>query len=161
MCFRYVAIFGWTLACWISFQPLILTQQASDVSSGSASIIHLIAKLLFALFLCASVLLGEKFAIQLIASKFHERSYAGMSYVGLRFALLTLIRAHCGPELCRTSVGDSVQTLARYTRPWRYFERWSGRQAVIHGSQAFPEEGFQRCQVCCYDYDHCPRDGGV
>lgn len=39
--------------------------------------INLVAKLLFALFLCAAVLLGEKFAIQWIAGKFHERSYAG------------------------------------------------------------------------------------
>ncbi|KAF7792394.1 hypothetical protein EIP86_003431 [Pleurotus ostreatoroseus] len=74
---RYVALFGWTLACWVAYQPLILTRQASNTSSGSVSVIQLIAKLLFAMFLCAAVLLGEKFAIQFIASKFHERSYAG------------------------------------------------------------------------------------
>ena len=36
-----------------------------------------IAKLLFAFFLCAGLLVFEKFAIQWIAGKFHERSYAG------------------------------------------------------------------------------------
>lgn len=75
----YVALFGWTLACWISFQPLILTRQESTADTNDQDIIQLIAKLLFAVFLCTAVLLGEKFAIQWIAGKFHERSYAGGS----------------------------------------------------------------------------------
>lgn len=75
----YVALFSWTLACWISFQPLILTRQESTADTNDQDIIKLIAKLLFAVFLCAAVLLGEKFAIQWIAGKFHERSYAGAS----------------------------------------------------------------------------------
>ncbi|KIK67405.1 hypothetical protein GYMLUDRAFT_156530 [Collybiopsis luxurians FD-317 M1] len=57
---RYVALFGWTLAMWVTV----------------SSIISLIAKLLFGLFLCSAVLLFEKFSIQWIAGKFHERTYA-------------------------------------------------------------------------------------
>lgn len=74
--YRYNALAGWTLACWISFQPLINTRQAKDASQSDQEAVDLLAKLLFALFLCAAVLLGEKFAIQWIAGKFHERSYA-------------------------------------------------------------------------------------
>ncbi|KAJ3556902.1 hypothetical protein NM688_g1764 [Phlebia brevispora] len=73
---RYVALFGWTLACWVSFQPLVYTRQESDASKNAVDIIQLLAKLLFAFMLCAAVLLGEKLSIQWIASKFHERSYA-------------------------------------------------------------------------------------
>ena len=65
------------LAVWVSYQPLINTRQVSDASAGSVRIVDLIAKLLFAFWLCACVLVFEKFAIQWIAGKFHERSYAG------------------------------------------------------------------------------------
>lgn len=75
---RYLAMFGWTLAVWISFQPLINSRQASDASSSSKSVLDLAAKLLFAIYICAGVLLFEKFSIQWIATKFHEESYAGM-----------------------------------------------------------------------------------
>ena len=75
---RYVALAGWTLSVWISFQPLINTRQEKNASQDDVDIINLLAKLLFAFFLCAAVLLGEKFAIQWIAGKFHERSYAGI-----------------------------------------------------------------------------------
>ena len=73
---RYVAFLGWMFAVWVSFQPLINTRQRSDASESSKSIIDTIAKLLFGLWLCAGVLVFEKFAIQWIAGKFHERSYA-------------------------------------------------------------------------------------
>ncbi|KAI0081214.1 hypothetical protein K474DRAFT_1588143 [Panus rudis PR-1116 ss-1] len=73
---RYVATLGWTFAIWVSFQPLINTRQQSDASEGSVQIINTFAKLLFALFLCAGLLAFEKFSIQWIAGKFHERSYA-------------------------------------------------------------------------------------
>ncbi|THH00782.1 hypothetical protein EW026_g1806 [Hermanssonia centrifuga] len=73
---RYVALFGWTLAIWISFQPLINTRQSKSADQSAVNIIDTAAKLLFAFFLCAAVLLGEKFSIQWIAGKFHERSYA-------------------------------------------------------------------------------------
>ncbi|KAI0092959.1 Mechanosensitive ion channel-domain-containing protein [Irpex rosettiformis] len=73
---RYVAFTGWTLAVWITYQPLILTREASNATDRDRSILSLLAKLFFAFYICALVLLGEKFAIQWIAGKFHERSYA-------------------------------------------------------------------------------------
>ncbi|KAI0344847.1 hypothetical protein BDW22DRAFT_1326420 [Trametopsis cervina] len=73
---RYVALTAWTLVVWISFQPLILTRQEGNASDRSKNALSLIAKMLFAFFICAAVLLGEKFVIQWIAGKFHERSYA-------------------------------------------------------------------------------------
>ncbi|CAL1707549.1 unnamed protein product [Somion occarium] len=73
---RYVALLGWTFTIWVSFQPVINTRQEANASDSSVSIINTIAKLLFAFFLCAAVLAFEKFSIQWIAGKFHERSYA-------------------------------------------------------------------------------------
>ncbi|KAF8577750.1 hypothetical protein K439DRAFT_1417934 [Ramaria rubella] len=73
---RYIALFLWTLVSWVAWQPLINSRQSADSSPASHKAISLIAKLLFGFFLCAAVLLGEKFAIQFIAGKFHERSYA-------------------------------------------------------------------------------------
>ncbi|KAI0768432.1 hypothetical protein BC629DRAFT_1583550 [Irpex lacteus] len=73
---RYVALAVWTLAVWITFQPLILTRQENDATDRDKSVVSLLAKLFFAFYICALVLLGEKFAIQWIAGKFHERSYA-------------------------------------------------------------------------------------
>ncbi|GAW01584.1 serine threonine protein kinase [Lentinula edodes] len=73
---RYVALFGWTLAMWITWNPLVDTRQESTASNNDKSIVSLIAKLLFGLFLCSAVLLFEKFSIQWIAGKFHEKTYA-------------------------------------------------------------------------------------
>ncbi|KAJ3775029.1 Mechanosensitive ion channel-domain-containing protein [Lentinula raphanica] len=73
---RYVALFGWTLAMWITWNPIIDTRQESTASDNSKSVVSLIAKLLFGLFLCSAVLLFEKFSIQWIAGKFHEKTYA-------------------------------------------------------------------------------------
>ncbi|KAJ4483406.1 Mechanosensitive ion channel-domain-containing protein [Lentinula aciculospora] len=73
---RYVALFGWTLAMWITWNPVVDTSQESTASDNSKSIISLIAKLLFGFFLCSAVLLFEKFSIQWIAGKFHEKTYA-------------------------------------------------------------------------------------
>lgn len=73
---RYVALFTWCLAIWVSFVPLVSTKQDAVVGGNSSKIISLIQKLLFALFLCAGLLLFEKFSIQWIAWKFHELSYA-------------------------------------------------------------------------------------
>ncbi|KAJ6499912.1 Mechanosensitive ion channel-domain-containing protein [Mycena vitilis] len=73
---RYVAIFLWTLAVFISYNPLINSRQSSTASSSAIKIIDLGQKLFFAFFLCAAVLLFEKFAIQWIAGKFHEKSYS-------------------------------------------------------------------------------------
>ncbi|KZT26735.1 hypothetical protein NEOLEDRAFT_1131748 [Neolentinus lepideus HHB14362 ss-1] len=72
---RYVALFAWTLTIWITFNPIINARDG-DGSQRSQSIISFIAKLLFAIYVCAAVLAFEKFSIQWIAGKFHERSYA-------------------------------------------------------------------------------------
>jgi len=61
---------------WVSFIPLISSKQDTVVGGNSFKIISLIQKLLFALVLCAGLLLFEKFSIQWIAWKFHELSYA-------------------------------------------------------------------------------------
>ncbi|KAF5370669.1 hypothetical protein D9758_001813 [Tetrapyrgos nigripes] len=73
---RYVALFAWTLAIWISWNPLVDNRQRGDASDKSRRVIDLIGKLLFGFYLCSLVLLFEKFSIQWIAGKFHERSYA-------------------------------------------------------------------------------------
>ncbi|CAE6471545.1 unnamed protein product [Rhizoctonia solani] len=82
---RYLAFFAWSLAQWIAFTQLIVLQKpdvdqndatAVAQQEGNSSNLELIQKILFGLMLCAAILLGEKFAIQWIAYKFHERSYA-------------------------------------------------------------------------------------
>ncbi|KAF7376162.1 Mechanosensitive ion channel protein [Mycena sanguinolenta] len=76
-CFaRYVALFIWTWAVFISYQPLINSRQSKTASASSIKIISLGSKLFFAFLVCAGILLFEKFSIQWIAGKFHERSYA-------------------------------------------------------------------------------------
>jgi hypothetical protein len=75
---RYIALFGWTLAVWISWNPLVDNRQKNGASTKSVQAIDLIGKLLFGIYLCSAVLLFEKFSIQWIAGKFHERSYSGM-----------------------------------------------------------------------------------
>lgn len=77
---RYIALFAWTVSIWVSYNVLINARQGQNASSGSVHAVDLISKLLFSFFICAAVLLFEKFAIQWIAGKFHERSYAGMHF---------------------------------------------------------------------------------
>ncbi|KAJ7924831.1 hypothetical protein B0H13DRAFT_1976209 [Mycena leptocephala] len=72
---RYVAIFLWTLAIFISYNPLINARQKS-ATPNSVKIIDLGQKLFFAFLVCAAVLLFEKFSIQWIAGSYHEKSYA-------------------------------------------------------------------------------------
>jgi hypothetical protein len=66
-----VAFCAWTLAIWITFHPII------RIHTGAQNTLDFITNLLFAFFLCSAILVGEKFAIQWIAGKFHEKSYAG------------------------------------------------------------------------------------
>ena len=73
-----MAFTAWTIAIWVTYQPLPNRRQSDGASDNSKEIISLLGRLLFALFLCALVLFMEKFAIQFIAGKFHERSYAGL-----------------------------------------------------------------------------------
>jgi hypothetical protein len=74
---RYVALFAWSLSIWIAWNPLIYSRQDSHASPKSVQIITFVGKLLFGIYLCTGLLLFEKFSIQWIAGKFHERSYAG------------------------------------------------------------------------------------
>ncbi|KAG9039695.1 hypothetical protein FRB95_007122 [Tulasnella sp. JGI-2019a] len=76
---RTMAFYAWSLGIWISYQPLINSRiSTADKAEfqGSANALDLIAKLLFGIMLCSATLLAEKFAIQFIAYKFHQRSYA-------------------------------------------------------------------------------------
>jgi hypothetical protein len=75
---RYIALFAWTLAIWISWNPLVDNRQRNGASTKSVQAVDLIGKLLFGILLCSAVLLFEKFSIQWIAAKFHERSYSGI-----------------------------------------------------------------------------------
>ena len=61
---------------WVSFNPLITLREVNP-GTKSTTALSIVARLLFAFLLCAAVLLFEKFSIQWIAWKFHERSYAG------------------------------------------------------------------------------------
>lgn len=63
---RYVAVFMWTLAVFITYNPLINSRQ-KNADDEAVKIIDLGQKLFFAFFLCAAVLLFEKFSIQWIA----------------------------------------------------------------------------------------------
>ncbi|KAH9963910.1 Mechanosensitive ion channel-domain-containing protein [Russula dissimulans] len=86
---RYVALFGWSLAIWIAWNPLVIARQQNTSSAKNKQIIQLIGRLLFGIYLCAGLLLFEKFSIQWIAGKFHERSYAER-IAEQKFAIKTL-----------------------------------------------------------------------
>ncbi|KAH9920051.1 Mechanosensitive ion channel-domain-containing protein [Fomitopsis serialis] len=73
---RYIALFLWSLGVWVSFNPLISTRKQPTATSGDASALSTVAKIFFAILESTLILLAEKVAIQWIASKFHERSYA-------------------------------------------------------------------------------------
>ena len=74
-----MALTAWTVTVWVTYQPLLNRRQSAGASDNSKRIITLLGRLLFSFFLCALVLFLEKFAIQFIAGKFHERSYAGLN----------------------------------------------------------------------------------
>ncbi|KAF8161100.1 hypothetical protein B0H34DRAFT_839898 [Crassisporium funariophilum] len=120
---RYIALFFWTLAVWISFGPLIDNRQ-KNAGDKSVHAVDLVAKILFAFFLCAAVLLFEKFAIQWIAGKFHERSYAER-IADQKFAVKSLV------ALYRNSIDvpgrtDTLQTggaKASMVNPKRIFKK--------------------------------------
>ena len=99
---RYVALFAWSLAIWIAWNPLIDSRQDAKASAKSVRIIAFIAKLLFGIYLCAALLLFEKFSIQWIAGKFHERSYAGLNvskYAHVQ-TYSSPYRTHREPKVC-------------------------------------------------------------
>ncbi len=57
----------------MTFNPIINNNQTTGQHSAALS---LVARMLFAFVILSSALLFEKFSIQWIAGKFHERSYA-------------------------------------------------------------------------------------
>ncbi|KAK2463270.1 hypothetical protein APHAL10511_004925 [Amanita phalloides] len=73
---RHIALFGWSMAVWISWTPLVADRLEGNPGNRSVGAIGLGGRVFFALFACAAILLFEKVAIQWIAEKFHERSYA-------------------------------------------------------------------------------------
>ncbi|KAF8906527.1 hypothetical protein CPB84DRAFT_1675669, partial [Gymnopilus junonius] len=83
---RYVAFFAWAIAVWASFNPII----DIHVTGTKPAAIGVIAKLSFGVLICAGILLFEKFSIQWIAGKFHERSYADR-IADQKFAVKTLV----------------------------------------------------------------------
>jgi len=78
------------LAIWIAWNPLIDIRQDANASPKSVRIIDFVGRLLFGIYLCAGLLLFEKFCIQWIAAKFHERSYAGRGPSPAVYVHLTL-----------------------------------------------------------------------
>ncbi|KAF8608825.1 hypothetical protein BDV93DRAFT_518874 [Ceratobasidium sp. AG-I] len=101
---RFMAFFAWSLAQWIAFTQLIIRNRP-DVDENDANAVarqtsnnsnlDLITKILFGVMLCAAILLGEKFAIQWIAFKFHERSYAErIAEQKIQTACLTTLYKH-------------------------------------------------------------------
>ncbi|KAG8836439.1 hypothetical protein FRC18_011362 [Serendipita sp. 400] len=76
---RYVAIFLWALASFISFQPLIVHRQEQPPNqdiTGSKKALDVCFRILLGILICSAILLGLKIFIQAIATSFHERSYA-------------------------------------------------------------------------------------
>ncbi|KAG8786733.1 hypothetical protein FRC15_010801 [Serendipita sp. 397] len=76
---RYVAIFLWALASFISFQPLIVHRQQQPPNqdiTGSKKALDVCFRILLGILICSAILLGLKIFIQAIATSFHERSYA-------------------------------------------------------------------------------------
>ncbi|TFY79553.1 hypothetical protein EWM64_g4459 [Hericium alpestre] len=138
---RYVALSGWTVAIWIAWNPLIHARQDTGVSQGSKDIINTIGKLLFGFLICAAVLLFEKFSIQWIAGKFHERSYAGASPPPLpipptRFPLpsasLTLSSINTDPSPAER-IADQKFAVRTLSLLYRHSRHTSGRPDGTRG----------------------------
>jgi small-conductance mechanosensitive channel len=87
---RHIAFFGWSIAIWVSWTPLISYREDTVPGDGSARAIGLVGRILFALLVCSGILLCEKVAIQWIAQKFHEQSYADR-IEHQRFAVRTIV----------------------------------------------------------------------
>lgn len=121
---RYMALFGWSLALWASWVPLIKNHQV-DPGDKSRNAIDLIAKLLFALLLCSGVLLFEKFSIQWIAGKFHERSYAERiaDQKHAVKALVTLYRFSNDTPGRTDVLGDGHTPKGSFANPKRVFKK--------------------------------------
>ena len=115
------------MAIWITFNPLIDNNKRGDASDDTKKTLALILRLLFGLFLCAAVLFGEKFAIQWIAGKFHERSYAGEWQCRFRFSPPILTAAE--------SIADQKVALNVLTILYRNSRDIPGRSDTLGSKQ--------------------------
>lgn len=105
----------------MSFNPLIdIHQQPTASTDRSVHVISLIARLLFASFLCSAILLFEKFSIQWIAGKFHERSYAER-IADQKFAVKALVTLYLNSS--DTGRSDTLDTKANFINPKKLFKR--------------------------------------
>ncbi|KAJ6586941.1 Mechanosensitive ion channel-domain-containing protein [Mycena vulgaris] len=119
---RYVAIFLWTLAVFISYNPLINGRQLPTASISSIKIIDLGQKLFFAFMLCAAVLLFEKFSIQWIAGKFHERSYSER-IADQKFAVKSLVTLYRNSKHVARPDALSANSAKDVLNPKRFFKQ--------------------------------------
>ena len=138
-------------ANWIAWQPLI---NANSDSNPSA--LPLITKLLFGIFLCTAVLIGEKFAIQFIAFTFHERSYAGQPDAGLdgdASVLTHPTRAHRRPE---EGYQDPRSTLSAFLGTAGAVRHVACRACgeAFHECYEDVQESLEGCEGCCADDHH-------
>lgn len=72
---RFLALVGWALVNWITFNVIVNQQGNPDKSQGSGRITNQIVRGWFAIFIDCCILLGEKLVIQIIARNFHKTSY--------------------------------------------------------------------------------------
>ncbi|KAF8326601.1 Mechanosensitive ion channel-domain-containing protein [Cantharellus anzutake] len=76
---RPVAFVAWSIAVFVTYNPIIyvrFTHENAQKYPSSQDALVLTGRLVFGLVLSSVSLLAEKFCIQLIAYKFHERSYS-------------------------------------------------------------------------------------
>ncbi|XP_006461100.1 hypothetical protein AGABI2DRAFT_204597, partial [Agaricus bisporus var. bisporus H97] len=119
--YRYMAFFIWALSIWITWNPIIDNNQHTN-GEKSRNAVDLIGKLLFAAFLCAAILLFEKIAIQWIAAKFHERSYAER-IADQKFAVKSLVALYRYSHDVPGTLGSGQETRSLATNPKRIFKR--------------------------------------
>ncbi|KAJ7218050.1 Mechanosensitive ion channel-domain-containing protein [Mycena pura] len=119
---RYIALFFWTLAVFISYNPLINSRQVSTATKSSVEIIDLGQKLFFAFYLCATLLLFEKFSIQWIAGKFHERSYAERIR-DQKFAVKSLVTLYMRSRNVGRPDGLNVESAKDVSHPANFIRR--------------------------------------
>ncbi|KAJ3575123.1 hypothetical protein NP233_g1300 [Leucocoprinus birnbaumii] len=121
---RYIALFVWILAVWVSWNPIIDNNQ-KGAGQKSINAVDLVGKLLFAFVVCAGILLFEKFAIQWIAAKFHERSYAER-IADQKFAvksLVTLYRNSTDTPGRSDTLSGGTHNRAASADPMRIFKK--------------------------------------
>lgn len=123
----------WTLAMWISFQPLILSQGPADRSTGAGLTLSQMTKGLFAFWICAVILLVEKLIIQVRLTP-RDRPVelpvdafpARLSGYCLQLPQDELCGSHCGEQVCSQESRHALPQLERYW-PFRH-SRWRFRQ---------------------------------